>query len=242
MLALLPMLQLKNLNKSFNEKVIDNLTLAIPSGQVFGFLGPNGAGKTTTVKMIVGLLFPDSGSIKLDKLPAGSLAAKRLTGFMPESPQFYSHLSAKEVLEFVGTIFGLERPLLADRTKTLLQKVGLADSAKLSVRQFSKGMLQRLSFAVALINEPKLLVLDEPLDGLDPLGRLDFKKLLLNLKKTGVTIFLSSHILADVAEICDSVSIINRGRILKSGTPKALTGSRFVSLEEMFVETIRQDG
>ncbi|OGD63089.1 hypothetical protein A3A71_03835 [Candidatus Berkelbacteria bacterium RIFCSPLOWO2_01_FULL_50_28] len=240
------MLILENIHKTYftrtsETKVINGISLTVKKGQVFGFLGPNGAGKTTTVKMIVGLLFPDSGTSTVQNLPSDSLEAKRLIGFMPENPQFYNHLNAAEVMDFAGNLFDLDEKIIKKRTKDLLQKVGLGSSSKLPVRKFSKGMLQRLAFAVALINEPKLLVLDEPLDGLDPLGRLDFKKLLLDLKRRGATIFFSSHILADVEEICDEIAILNNGKIIRQGMPKKLIGSSYKTLEEMFVETIRYD-
>lgn len=254
------MLSIKNLTKQFYTRrdkiprenrlterylkleevtVVDNLSLTIKKGQVFGLIGPNGAGKTTTVKLIAGLLFPDAGTITIDSFPAGSLEAKRLIGFMNENPQFYYQLKAREVLEFVGDLFGLDRTITFKRTDKLLKEVGLEKAKDLAVRKFSKGMHQRLAFAVAQINEPQLLILDEPLDGLDPLGRLDFKKMILKLKQRGATIFFSSHILSDVEEICDEVAILHQGKIIKQGVPKALVATAKQSLEELFVSSIR---
>ncbi len=238
------MLIISHLTKQFYRKaetvkVVDNLSLTVKKGQVFGLIGPNGAGKTTTVKLVAGLLFPDKGRITIGGDPAGSLAAKRRIGFMNENPQFYYHLKAREVLEFMAELFGINEHFAAKKIKTLLKEVGLRDAQELAVRQFSKGMHTRLAFAVAQINQPQLLILDEPLDGLDPLGRQDFKQMILKLKTAGTTIFFSSHILSDVEEICDEVAILHQGKIITQGAPKALIRSSKQSLEEMFVRSIR---
>jgi ABC-2 type transport system ATP-binding protein len=238
------MLVIRNLTKQFYQRtdaitVVDNLSLHIKKGQVFGLIGPNGAGKTTTVKLVAGLLFPDKGRITIGRLPAGTLEAKRKIGFMNENPQFYYHLRAREVLEFVADLFGIEKKVATKKIEVLLREVGLKDAKELAVRKFSKGMHQRLAFAVAQINNPELLILDEPLDGLDPLGRLDFKQMILKLKKSGATIFFSSHILSDVEEICDEVAILHKGKIIAQGSPKDLVKSSKQSLEELFVRSIR---
>lgn len=240
------MLTLKRLAKKFYQTkgetlVIDNLSLALKKGEVYGFLGPNGAGKTTTLKLISGLLFPDKGTITIGKQPAGSNAAQQQIGFMPENPQFYRHLKAREVLEFVGELFNLDHTVIKERSTDLLQRVGLASQANLPVRSFSKGMHQRLAFAVALMNNPALLVLDEPLDGLDPLGRLDFKRLIAEARKDGRTVFFSSHILSDVEEICDRVGIIVGGRLVAEDTPKKLIKGKAKTLEEYFVGLVRSN-
>ena len=238
------MLAIRNLTKQFYQKtgdvtVIDNLSLTVKKGQVFGLIGPNGAGKTTTVKLVAGLLFANKGKITIDGFPAGSIEAKRKIGFMNENPQFYYHLKAREVLEFVADLFGIEKSIAAKKIDALLKEVDLTAAKELPVRKFSKGMHQRLAFAVAQINNPDLLILDEPLDGLDPLGRLDFKQMILKLKKAGATIFFSSHILSDVEEICDEVAILHRGKIIVQGAPKDLVKSTKESLEELFVRSIR---
>lgn len=240
------MLTIKRLAKKFyqtkNEKpVIRSLSLTLKKGEVYGFLGPNGAGKTTTVKLIAGLLFADEGAITVGKFPAGSLQAQKLIGFMPENPQFYRHLKAREVLEFVGELFELDRETIAKRSQELLTQVGLAESAELPVRNFSKGMHQRLGFAVALMNDPALLVLDEPLDGLDPLGRLDFKRLITRARKEGRTVFFSSHILSDVEELCDRVGIIVSGRLVAEDSPRKLIKGKAKTLEEFFVNLVRNN-
>jgi len=240
------MLVIKDLSKTFYTRttetlVVNKLSLNVKKGQVFGLIGPNGAGKTTTVKLVAGLLFADSGSVTVNGHPAGSLEAKRVIGFMNENPQFYYHLRAREVLEFVGELFGLDQSIIAKRSNRLLKDVGLEKAQDLTVRKFSKGMHQRLAFATAQMNEPDLLILDEPLDGLDPLGRLDFKQMILSLKSKGATIFFSSHILSDVEEICDEVAILHQGKIIKQGAPSALTKAAGQTLEELFVRSIRHE-
>ncbi len=240
------MLTLKRVAKKFYQMnaevpVIRNLSISLKKGEVYGFLGPNGAGKTTTVKMIGGLLFADQGTITVGRSPAGSLNAQRQIGFMPENPQFYRHLKAREVLEFAGELFDLDKATIARRSAELLKQVGLETSANLPVRNFSKGMHQRLAFAVALINDPALLVLDEPLDGLDPIGRLDFKRLITRARKEGRTVFFSSHILSDVEELCDRVGIIVKGRLVAEDAPKKLIKGRAKNLEEYFVNLVRSN-
>jgi len=237
------MLTLNHLSKAFYQgnqpqSVVDNISLQVKKGQVFGFLGLNGAGKTTTVKMIVGLLFPDSGSITVNRLSSTTVESRAKVGFMPEQPQFYQHLQATEVLTYVGRLFSLPPEQLAGKAAQLLGEVGLGQSQHLPVRRFSKGMHQRLAFAVALMNDPELLILDEPLDGLDPLGRLDFKRLILNLKRRGKTVFFSSHILSDVEELCDEVAILHHGQIVAQGAPTKLV-KKGQTLEEYFVEQVQ---
>jgi len=239
------MLKITGLEKTFYPrrtqlKVVDGVSLDVNSGEVFGFLGPNGAGKTTTVKMIVGLLFPDKGKIEIANHPSTSSAAQQITGFMPETPQFYLYLKAREVLQLAGELFNRPIEQLRKDVPRILEQVGLSEAAERNVGRFSKGMHQRLAFAITLINDPQLLIFDEPLDGLDPLGRQDFKKLILDLKKRGKTVFFSSHILADVEELCDQVAILNQGKILCQGQPRHLTGGK-MSLEDFFVQQIREE-
>jgi ABC-2 type transport system ATP-binding protein len=239
------MLTIRQLSKKFYQKggeveIISDLSLRVKKGEIYGFLGPNGAGKTTTVKMVVGLLFPDKGEITVNGQPAGSPEAKHQLGFMSENPQFYRHLRAREVLEFVGELFGLSKEVIQSRAPQLLQQVGLEKSGEDMVRNFSKGMHQRLAFAAALMNDPVLLVLDEPLDGLDPLGRQDFKQLIRQWHKEGRTIFFSSHILSDVEELCDRVGIIANGKLIAEGSPKELAKNRG-TLEDYFVEVVRKN-
>lgn len=219
---------------------VADLSLEIPRGTVFGFLGPNGAGKTTTMKMLVGLTTPDKGEVKIFGEPPRALSVKKKIGFMPETPGFYRYLTAREFLGFVADIFNLDRRTRASRMQDLLKKVRLDEFPHMPSRQYSKGMLQRLSLAQALMNDPEVLFLDEPLDGLDPIGRAEAKDLLLELKRGGKTIFFNSHILADVEDMCDAVGIIDGGRLVTHGSVSDIMRG-FRNLEEAFVAIIRKN-
>ncbi len=237
------MLEIKNLSKKFwrgkgEFLAVNNLTLTVTPGSVFGFLGLNGAGKTTTIKMLTDLIFADTGRSSWKKQPTQSPASKARIGFMPEQPQFHRHLTANEVLNYVGELFELEPTVIAKRRKLLLKEVGLSASADTATEQFSKGMNQRLGLAVALINEPELLILDEPLDGLDPIGRAEFKTIIRAQQKRGKTVFFSSHILADVEELCDQIGVIDQGKLIFTGPPKELAKPN-QSLEDAFVSLVR---
>jgi ABC-2 type transport system ATP-binding protein len=191
------------------------ISFSANEGEIFGYLGPNGAGKTTTMKLAMGLLRPTSGRILRFGSPSNSAAARKRMGFLPEQPYFYQHLSAFELLEFYGEMFGLSRRETARRAEELLEVVGLTNSRNTEISKFSKGMLQRIGLAQAMVNDPDLVVLDEPLSGLDPVGRREIRDLILGLKSRGKTVFFSSHILQDVEMICDRVAILSAGRILK---------------------------
>jgi ABC-2 type transport system ATP-binding protein len=232
-------IHINNLSKSYGKRkpvhVVKNLNLKIENGTVFGFIGPNGAGKTSTIKMLVGLSKPTSGSITIAGGSPYDMNVKKRIGFMPESPTFYQYLSGKEFLEFVANIFGIAHK--DKRIQEVLKEVNLAHAQDKKIRTYSKGMLQRLGLAQAIINDPTILFLDEPLDGLDPLGRAEVKKIILKLKSEGKTVFLNTHILGDVAEICDTVGIIDQGTLLALDTPSNISrGHR--DLEEAFVQMI----
>ncbi|MFH1437457.1 MAG: ABC transporter ATP-binding protein [Pseudomonadota bacterium] len=198
-------------------EAVRDVSLEVASGEIFGFLGPNGAGKTTTIKAMMSLIRPTSGTIKIfgRKVPDREIYAK--VGFLPENPYFYDYLSPLEFLGYMGALFGLSRKKRKKKAEELLELVGLKGSKKLALRKFSKGMLQRIGLAQALIAEPKLLVLDEPMSGLDPIGRKEVRNLLLSLKDDGITIIFSSHILSDVETMCDRVAIINKGVVTSTG-------------------------
>lgn len=239
------MISIRQLSKTFygrtsSVKVLRKINLEVKKGEVFGLLGANGAGKTTAIKILVGLMSPDEGSVTINNLPAATIEAKRFFGFMSENPQFYQYLTAREVLEFAGELSGVQSSVLKKRISSLLKQVGLGSAADLTVRKFSKGMHQRLAFAAAMVAEPPLMILDEPLDGLDPVGRLTFKKLIKQWRKEGKTIFFSSHILADVEELCDRVAIIDRGQVLKIDTPANLVANSS-NLEEAFVALVKAE-
>lgn len=224
--------------KSGTVSAVHDLSLSIPSGSVFGFLGPNGAGKTTTMKMLVGLADPTSGEILVAGKSPKDIQTREKIGFMPESPAFYSYLSGREFLELVAAIFGMKDSSL--RINEVIKEVDLVGRANRQIRTYSKGMLQRLGLAQAILNDPSILFLDEPLDGLDPLGRAEIKHIIGVMKKRGKTVFLNSHILADVSEICDMVGIIDSGTLVAIGAPESLA-SGYKNLEDAFVHIIRNN-
>jgi ABC-2 type transport system ATP-binding protein len=198
-------------------RALDRLTLDVESGEVFGFLGPNGAGKTTTLKLLMQLVFPTSGRAELLGRPLGDLSVKRRIGYLPENPYFYDHLTAEELLHYFAGLFGYSSADRRARTDRLLDEVGIGAERRLQLRKFSKGMLQRVGIAQALINDPDLVVLDEPMSGLDPLGRRDLRSLILGLRDRGCTVFFSSHVLSDAETLCSRVAILAKGRLVTTG-------------------------
>jgi ABC-2 type transport system ATP-binding protein len=212
-------LEIQNLCKVFIEKkyktveAIKNLNLDIEQGEVFGFLGPNGAGKSTTIKCLMGLIQPTSGTATIMGEPIGSVAARRQVGFLPENPAFYEYLSAEEYLLFVGQIFHMSDGLLLRRVEETLKLLELWDARKRQMRSYSKGMVQRVGLAQVLIHDPAFYILDEPMSGLDPLGRALVKNIILDLKKRGKSVFFSTHITDDVEKVCDRVGVINKGQL-----------------------------
>lgn len=229
-----------NLSKSYGEKkkvhVVTDISLTIKKGSVFGFIGPNGAGKTSTIKMLVGLSQPTSGTITIGGGSPNDMEVHQKMGFMPETPLFYQYLTGEEFLDFIATLFKLHNK--QEKIAHVLREVNLTHAKDKRIRTYSKGMLQRLGLAQAMINDPEILFLDEPLDGLDPLGRAEIKKIILGLRKENKTIFINTHILGDVAEICDMVGIIDNGRLLKVDTPSAISKG-YRDLEDAFVTLIQ---
>jgi ABC-2 type transport system ATP-binding protein len=221
---------------------LEALDLEVRRGEVFGFLGPNGAGKTTTLKILMGLIYPSSGRAWILDRPIGDVGVKHQIGFLPESPYFYDYLTGEEFLRFYGQLFGLHGTALTARIEYLLHLVGLPHVKTLQLRKFSKGMLQRIGIAQALINDPHLVVLDEPMSGLDPVGRKEVRDLILRLKEEGKTIFFSSHILHDAELLCDRVSILVKGRIVAMGSVKDLVGHASASSIEVVVEGLGEEG
>ena len=197
---------------------IGNLTMEVPEGEIFGLVGPNGAGKTTTLKLLLGLLFPTSGSAEVLGMPLGSSAYKARIGYVPDGPYFYDHLNAPELLRFYGTLFGLRGQVLEERIAQLLELVGMADRAHFRVQEYSKGMRQRVAVAQALLNDPDLIFLDEPTAGLDPMGAIQMRNIILNVRSRGKTVFLCSHLLKDMEPMCDRVAIVNQGELKLTGT------------------------
>ena len=198
-------------------RALDRLTLSVEQGEVFGFLGPNGAGKSTTLKLLMQLLYPTSGSAQILGRPVGDPAVKARIGFLPENPYFYDHLTGEELLTYFARLFGLRRTDVAARVSQVLDDVGLGAERRLRLRQYSKGMVQRVGLAQALLNEPDVVFLDEPMSGLDPLGRRHVRQLMLRLRDRGCTVFFSSHILSDAEALCSRVGILAQGRLVASG-------------------------
>lgn len=199
------------------RRALDQLCLRIEPGETFGLLGPNGAGKSTTLKLLFRLIFPTSGSARILGCEPGDLALRRRIGYLPENPTFYDHLSATEFLEFVAQIFGMTHREGRLRAAALIERTGLADAGKLPIRKFSKGMVQRLGIAQCLMNDPELIFFDEPMSGLDPVGRREVRNLILELRAAGKTVFFSTHILSDAESLCDRVAVLDRGRLLGCG-------------------------
>src|SRR5437867_7093706 len=218
-------IDIQNLTKDFEVgfwrkrpvRALDHLSLSVESGEVFGFLGPNGAGKTTTLKLLMNLIRPTSGCSRILGEPPDSVSMRRHIGYLPENPYFYDYLTAEEMLIYAGTLFGIRQPALGKKVELLLATVGLADQRKRQLRRFSKGMVQRVGIAQAIINNPQVVFLDEPMSGLDPLGRREVRQVIVSLRRKGVTVFFSSHILPDVEALCDRVAILNKGKLQQVG-------------------------
>ena len=198
-------------------RALDHLTLEVEPDEVYGFLGPNGAGKTTTLKLLMQLVFPTGGHAEMLGRPLGDLSVKRRIGYLPENPYFYDHLTAEELLVYFASLFGIRGAERAARARRLLDEVGIGAERRLQLRKFSKGMLQRVGIAQALINNPELVIFDEPMSGLDPLGRRDVRALILRLRDAGSTVFFSSHVLSDAEALCNRVAILAKGRLVASG-------------------------
>ena len=207
---------------------LDGLNLTVSKGEVFGFLGPNGAGKTTTLKLLMQLIYPTSGHAEILGSPVGDVAVKQRIGYLPENPYFYDNLTAEELLVYFARMFGCSAKEGRDRASRLLDEVGIGAERRFQLRKFSKGMVQRVGIAQALINEPEMVFLDEPMSGLDPLGRREVRELILRLRDRGCTVFFSSHVLSDAEALCSRVAILAKGRLAAVGSLDELTavGSR----------------
>ena len=199
--------------------------LSIEQGEVFGYLGPNGAGKTTTLRLLMGIIFPTAGSARILGYDMQDPRVKAQIGFLPEQPYFYDHLSAAELLHYYAQLSGVPAGERESKVGSMLRRVGLADSGHLQLRKFSKGMLQRVGIAQAILHDPKVVFLDEPMSGLDPIGRREVRDLIQSLKEEGKTVFFSTHILADAEDICDRVAVLNKGELKGVGSIGQLTAS-----------------
>ena len=197
---------------------LDGLDLQVSQGEVFGFLGPNGAGKTTTLKLLMQLIFPTAGRAEILGRPVGDVAVKRRIGYLPENPFFYDNLTAEELLAYFATLFGYRGQERTARVARMLDEVGLGAERRFQLRKYSKGMLQRVGLAQALVNDPEVVFLDEPMSGLDPIGRREVRDIILRLRDRGTTVFFSSHILGDAETLCSRVAILAQGRLIAAGS------------------------
>jgi len=195
------------------KQALEPLTLSVEEGEIFGYLGPNGAGKTTTLKLLMRLIFPTGGSARILGKDIGDPSLKKDIGFLPEQPYFYDHLTARELLDYYADLSGVPAKDRTRKVESALARVGLPDSGNTQLRKFSKGMLQRVGIAQSIIHNPKLIFLDEPMSGLDPIGRREVRDLIQGLKEEGKTIFFSTHILSDAETLCDRVGVINKGKL-----------------------------
>ena len=202
---------------------LDALDLQVGAGEVFGFLGPNGAGKTTTLKLLMQLIFPTAGTATILGRPAGDVSVRRRIGYLPENPSFYDNVTAEELLGYFASLFGYRGAERTARVERLLDEVGLGPERRFQLRKYSKGMLQRVGLAQALVNDPELVILDEPMSGLDPIGRRDVRTMIAHLGKEGRTVLFSSHILSDAEELCERVAVLAGGRLVLGGRVAELT-------------------
>lgn len=217
-------------------RALDRLTLEVRRGEIFGFLGPNGAGKTTTLKLLMRLIYPTEGTARILGNPIDDVATHSRIGYLPENPYFYDYLSGRELLEYTAALFGIPKDQARARASDLLEVVGLdGERAGRQLRKYSKGMLQRIGIAQALVNDPEVVFLDEPMSGLDPIGRREVRDLMLSLRAKDKTVFFSSHILSDVEALCDRAAILSRGKLVRCGTVQELTGNQDSALEVVAV-------
>jgi ABC-2 type transport system ATP-binding protein len=235
----MPAIEILGLEKTYSvgfwrqrpKRALKPLHLTVEQGEIFGFLGPNGAGKTTTLKMLMGLVFPSGGSARILGMDINDPQVKAQIGFLPEQPYFYDYLTASELLEYYGRLSGVAVKDCRSKVQDVLKKVGLPDVAGLQLRKFSKGMLQRVGIAQAILHDPKVVFLDEPMSGLDPMGRREVRDLIEQLKTQGKTVFFSTHILSDAEALCDRVAIIHLGELRGVGVVADLTSSMHAQVE-----------
>ena len=216
------------------RRSLDNLTLQVEDGEIFGFLGPNGAGKTTTLKLLMGLIYPTSGTARVRGRSIDDVAMHREIGYLPEQPYFYDYLTARELLDYFARIFGFSAKERRERIARFLERVGLADAAGIQLRKFSKGMLQRVGIAQAILHDPRIVFLDEPMSGLDPLGRREVRDIILDLKREGRTVFFSTHILSDAEMLCDRVAVLLNGKLQGVGAPGDIVSMELHGMEILF--------
>jgi ABC-2 type transport system ATP-binding protein len=213
---------------------LEGLTMQVERGEVFGFLGPNGAGKSTTIKLLMSLIFPTVGTARILGKPVSDIEMHRRVGYLPEQPYFYDYLTAAEVLDYFARFHDLSAPERAERVQRMLKKVGLETAGKIQLRKYSKGMLQRVGLAQAILHDPEVVILDEPMSGLDPIGRREVRDIILELKREGKTVMFSTHILSDAEMLCERVGVIVGGKLRGIGTPGEIVGMKTQGMEILF--------
>jgi ABC-2 type transport system ATP-binding protein len=216
------------------KRSLEGLTMRVEDGEVFGFLGPNGAGKSTTIKLLVGLIFPTAGTAHILGKPISDIAMHQDIGYLPEQPYFYDYLTAAELLDYFARFHNLKAADRRERVARMLKKVGLETARKIQLRKYSKGMLQRVGLAQAVLHDPRVVILDEPMSGLDPLGRREVRDIILELKREGRTVLFSTHILSDAEMLCDRVGVIVGGKLRGVGAPDEIVGIKAQGMEILF--------
>src|SRR5215471_10608872 len=216
------------------RRSLDQLSLRVEDGEVFGFLGPNGAGKTTTLKLLMGLIFPTAGTARIRGRSIDDVAMHADIGYLPEQPYFYDYLTARELLDYYARFSGYGRAERHERVRKFLELVGLTPAADVQLRKFSKGMLQRAGIAQAILHDPKVIFFDEPMSGLDPIGRREVRDIILDLKKQGRTVFFSTHILSDAEMLCDRVAVLVNGKLQGVGAPGEIVSIEVQAMEIFF--------
>jgi ABC-2 type transport system ATP-binding protein len=237
-----PAIEIEHLSKEYpygflnlKKKIsLEDLSMRVDTGEVFGFLGPNGAGKSTTIKLLMRLIFPDRGTARILGKSIDDVSMHQETGYLPEQPYFYDYLTAAELLDYFARFHGLTATDRQTRVQNMLKKVGLETAKKIQLRKYSKGMLQRVGLAQAILHGPQVVILDEPMSGLDPLGRREVRDIILELKKEGRTVLFSTHILADAEMLCDRVGVIVGGKLRGVGTPGEMVGIQTQGMEVLF--------
>jgi ABC-2 type transport system ATP-binding protein len=217
-----------------NRRALDNLTFEVQQGEIFGFLGPNGAGKTTTLKLLMGLIFPTAGTARVCGRSIDDVGMHSDIGFLPEQPYFYDYLTARELLDYFARFFGIQRVERRKRVTFLLDRVGLATAGDVQLRKYSKGMLQRVGIAQAILHDPRVVFLDEPMSGLDPVGRREVRDIILDLKRRGHTVFFSTHVISDAEILCDRVAVLLGGKLQSVGSPSEIVSIDVRGMEILF--------
>src|SRR5690348_16855536 len=237
-----PAIETENLTKAYphgflnlkKRTSLEGLSMQVEEGEIFGFIGPNGAGKSTTIKLLMRLIFPTAGSARILGKPISDIEVHREIGYLPEQPYFYEYLTAAELLDYFARIHDLTAAARKERVQKMLGKVGLETAGKIQLRKYSKGMLQRVGMAQAILHDPKLVILDEPMSGLDPVGRREVRDIILELKRDGKTVMFSTHILSDAEMLCDRVGVIVGGKLRGVGAPEQIVDMKSQGMEILF--------